>query len=191
MWLFVSLPQSSQKVPTQSPFSPPGQCSVPTGLSQQPSRLRTRIGTQRPVGAIRRGRHHPSTGLRMPIRRSASVAKSRRWRTLLVEKNSSCSHRSPTLPQAEQGDRYQATEGPSSLFRRRPKAIGHLSAGSRRSFPRAQATLQQGLRIECCNYRHQHRTSDQTSHGHSRHATVRLQHGASRATPAYHLLWAL
>ena len=191
LWLVVAVRQGSQKAPTRLPFSLLGQCSVPIGLSQQPSRLRTRTGTQRPVGAIPLGRDRLSTGLTMPRRRSASAAKFRHLRTLLVETNSSCLRRNPMLLQAGQGGRYRTTGGSLLLFHRRLKAIGHWLAGSHRLFPRARVTLRRGLRIGCCNGRRRDQTSGRTGHGHSRHAVARLPPEASQAAPVFQTLLAL
>ena len=103
-------------------------------------------------------------------RRSASAAKSRHLRTLLVENElRRCLRRNPMLLQAGQGGRYRTTVGSLLLFHRRLKAIGHWLAGSHRSFPRAPATLRRGLRIGCCNGRRRDQTSGRTGHGHSRH----------------------
>ena len=189
--LVVALRQSSQKAPIRLPFSPPGQCSVPSGLSLKPSRLRTRSGTQQPAEAIALGLDRLLSGSRMPIRLSASAVTFRHLRTLLVEMNSSCSRRSPMLLQAGQDGRYRTTVGSLLLFRRRLKAIGHLLAGSHRSFRRARATLQQGLRIECCNGRRRDLTNGRTGHGHSRHAVARLRQKASRAAPVFRTLLVL
>ena len=191
LWLLVSLHKGSQKAPTRLPLSLLGQCSVPTGLSQQPSRLRTRTGTQRPAAAIPQGLDHPLIGLTMPRPRSASAVKSRHLRTLLVEKNSSCSRRNPMLLQAGQGGRYRTTVGSLLLFHRRLKAIGHWLAGSHRSFPRARATLRRGLRIECCNGRRRDQTSGRTGHGHSRHAVARLPPEAIQEAPVFRTLLVL